>query len=509
MDYQVVISGGGPAGMWLACELRLAAISVLVVDQTPEIDPHSRALTIHPRTIEILASRGAHEQLLLEGSRIPTGHFALLDSRLNFCGLDTSYPFTLAIYQARTTLLLQQRAIALGAVVRRGHCFKSFVEEEGFVASMIEGPDGAYAVQSDYLVGCDGTRSTVRSAAGIDFPGTQFTVLGWLGDIELSNPPAEAVLSKVGIEGMGMLVRLADGRYRMVGINAHDVRTDWPGDFTLEELRANSIAIFGSDFGMHSPYWLSRYSNTSRQATTYRKGRVLLAGDAAHQHFPAGGVGLNVGVQDSTNLGWKLAATINGWAPEGLLDTYHEERHPVGKDLLEHTQAQTALMSAFSVQGQELRSFFTKLTRERPEIDVALTERLTGLHVAYPCQGLHPLGGRRVPDLAFANRSETLLSLLRNGQYLLLDLASWAGPSPVETAHVRNPHPSRRLYHGALCDTHREQWSKVSAALIRPDGYVAWASDERDPIKLAAALTTALCSTIHHSMTQLRALEGA
>ncbi len=495
MKYQVVISGGGPAGMWLACELRLANVSTLVVDQTPEIDPHSRALTVHPRTIEILASRGAHEQLLAEGARIPTGHFAILDSRLNFSGLDTPYPFTLAIFQARTTALLQQRAIALGAEVRRGHRFVGLEEGQGSVNSTIEGPDGSYTVASDYLVGCDGTRSTVRTAAGIEFPGTPSSVLGWLGDVDLRDPPPEPVLSKWSLAGTGMVVRLADGRYRIVGINPHDVRSDWPGDFTLEELRANSITIFGTDFGMHNPCWLSRYANTSRQARCYRKGRVLLAGDAAHQHFPAGGVGLNVGIQDAMNLGWKLAATIHGWAPEGLLDTYHAERHPVGQELLEHTQAQTALMSAFSAEGQELRAFLTKLMRARPEIEVELTERLTGLHVAYPSKGGHPLVGKRAPDLAFAGTREHLSSLLRAGQYVLLDLADWQGASPVENAHIRSAHPHMRLHRGRPSDAQRGAWSALSAALIRPDGHVAWASEEMQPAALARALDQALGAT--------------
>jgi 2-polyprenyl-6-methoxyphenol hydroxylase-like FAD-dependent oxidoreductase len=486
MKFQVVISGGGPVGMWLACELRLANISTLVLDQTVEIDPHSRALTVHPRTIEVLASRGAHEQLLLEGARIPTGHFAILDSRLNFAGLDTPYPFTLAIFQARTTALLQQRAIELGAVVRRGHRFVELEERSDSVISTIEGLDGTYTVESDYLVGCDGTRSTVRSAAGIDFRGTPFTVLGWLGDVELREPPELPVISKWGVGGTGMVVRLADGRYRVVGIMPQDVRKDWPGEFTLEELRANAVAIFGTDFGMHTPYWLSRYSNTSRQATTYRRGRVVVAGDAAHQHFPAGGVGLNVGVQDAMNLGWKLAATINGWAPEGLLDTYHEERFPVGQDLLEHTQAQTALMSAFTTEGKELRNFLTKLTKERPALEVALTERLTGLHVAYPGQGQHPLVGQRAPDLAFADTEESLFPMLRTGQYVLLDFTE------VVKAHT---HPHLRLHSGALADSRRPAWSALSAALVRPDGYVAWASLETDPRALEAAIDTALGAT--------------
>jgi hypothetical protein len=294
---------------------------------------------------------------------------------------------------------------------------------------------------------------------------------------------------------MGMVVRLADGRYRVVGINPHDVRTDWPGDFTIEELHANSKAIFGTDFGMHSPCWLSRYSNTSRQATTYRKGRIILAGDAAHQHFPAGGVGLNVGVQDSMNLGWKLAATVHGWAPEGLLDTYHDERHPVGQDLLEHTQAQTALMSAFTVEGQELRAFLTKLMKERPEVEVSLTERLTGLHVAYPSKEGHSLVGKRAPDLAFVGKDESLFSMMRGGQYILLDLTGAEESSPVQNAHTRNVHPQRHFHRGLLTGAQRTAWLGVTAALIRPDGYVAWATEQTDPAMLASELDKALGAT--------------
>lgn len=493
--------------MWLACELRLANVSTLIVEQTEEIDPNSRALTIHPRTIEILASRGAHEQLLAEGARIPTGHFALLNSKLDFSALDTPFPYTLAIFQARTTALLQQRAIELGAVVRRGQCLMGFVESEESIISTIHGPNGLYTVDSHYLVGCDGTRSTVRAAAGIDFPGTASTVLGWLGDVELRDPPREPVISEWSLNGAGMIVRLADGRYRVVGINPQDVRTDWPGEFSIEELRANTIAIFGTDFGLHSPTWLSRYSNASRQATTYRKGRVILAGDAAHQHFPAGGVGLNVGVQDAMNLGWKLAATIHGWAPEGLLDTYHEERHVVGRDLLEHTQAQTALMSAFTVENLGLRAFLTTLMEERPEIEVSLTKRLTGLHVAYPSYEGHQLVGTRAPDLVFVGTEGSLFSMMRGGQYILLDLSANEGISAVQAAHVRNVHPQRRSHRGSLSSMHGA-WSGVTAALIRPDGYVAWASEQKHHDLLACELDTVLASTLGQTARGPRAVDS-
>lgn len=492
MSYQVIISGAGPVGTWLACELQLAGVSTLVLEQTLEISPQSRALTVHPRTIEIFAMRGAHQAMLEEAVRIPSGHFALFDHRLDFRPLNTSFAFTLAIPQARITALLQQRAIELGAHVRRGHRVVGFSENAASVSVSVVGPEGQYTVDADYLAGCDGTQSTVRKIAGIDFPGTDFTVLGWLGDCILTHPPDGAFVSKWGLRGAGAVAKLPDGRHRVVGIGSDDVRTDWPGEFTLEEMRSKAIEVWGTDFGMHSPSWLSRYGNASRQAETYRKGRVVLAGDAAHQHFPAGGVGLNVGIQDAMNLGWKLAATVNGWAPAGLLDSYSLERRPVGQDLLEHTQAQVSLMSCFSIEGAELRSFLNKLIVESTALEAALAERLSGLHVAYPPNsGAHSLVGRRVPDLEF-DRGKGLFSLLAAGRYVLLDLSKGAASQAGAASGVKASSSKYEIHRGALADRRLAEWKTITAVLIRPDGHVAWASEETDAERLATLTTQAI-----------------
>ncbi|WP_280417927.1 FAD-dependent monooxygenase [Nocardia carnea] len=492
MNRQVVIAGGGPTGFWLACELQLAGVSTLLLEQNLTIPPHSRALTIHPRTVEVFASRDMHAQFLEEGGRIPSGHFAILDDRLDFEPLDTEFAFTLAILQARTTEILEHRALELGAEVRRGHQVTGFVEQSGSVSVTVDGPEGPYTVDADYLVGCDGTRSTVRQCAGIDYRGTDFTVLGWLGDVIFDNPPEEHAISRWGLDGSVLIVRLPDGRHRLAGLCPDDVRTDWPGEFTFEELKSKTRAIMGTDFGMHSPTWLSRYSNTSRQAECYRKGRVLLAGDAAHQHMPAGGVGLNIGIQDAMNLGWKLAATVNGWAPEGLLDSYHEERHPVGQDLLEHTQAQTALMTAFSVEGKELRSLFSKLIAEQPSLENALAERLSGLSVRYATAGqdAHMLVGRRAPDLTFENSDETLFGLLTEAKYVLLDLTSAGHTAPRALQAEAARQAGRLTIHRAPLSSgnDRRAWGSVTAVLVRPDGYVAWASEASDPGDLSVAI---------------------
>ncbi|GAA2074155.1 monooxygenase [Streptomyces albiaxialis] len=474
----VVIAGGGPTGMWLACELRLAGVGVVVLERAPEIDPHSRALTVHPRTIETFALRGAHTRMLAEGGRISSGHFAVLDDRLDFGSLDTDFPFTLTIPQARTTELLQERALALGAEVRRGHRVTDAVSAPDSVSLTVLAPDGrTYALDAPYAVGCDGTRSVVRQCADIAFEGTSFTALGTLGDVVLDEPPPGAVVSAWTRRGTLMLVPLPGGLHRIAMHSPEDIREDWPGELTFEDFRERVRAVTGTDYGMHSPSWLSRFGNTSRLARSYRAGRILLAGDAAHQHMPAGGVGLNVGVQDAMNLGWKLAAVVTGRAPDALLDTYHAERHPVGADTIEHTQAQTALMMGFSPQGSALRSLMGKLIAERPQLRDALAERLSGLSVAYDLPGAtHPLAGRRAPNLLLAD-SRHLYDLLADGRPVLV------GSPRTSDGRLAPQQPQ-----------HRPAWDGVGAALIRPDGYVGWASGTTDSAALAREAEHALAA---------------
>ncbi|XVQ15470.1 FAD-dependent monooxygenase [Spirillospora sp. CA-255316] len=479
----IVIAGGGPVGLWLAAELRLGGAAVTVLEQRPERDVRSKALTVHPRTIEILASRGLHRRFLADGVRVPTGHFASLDARLDFGALDTPFPFTLVQPQARTEELLEEHALAMGADVRRGHAVTGLVQADASVAVRVSGPDGPYEIEADHVVGCDGVRSTVREAAGIGFPGTPSSVYGWLGDVVLDDPPRQVGFGASGSAGGVMVVPLPDGLHRLVGITPEDMRAEHPGDLTLDELRGKVVAIAGTDFGMRDPAWLSRFGNAARLAERYRRGRVLLAGDAAHQHFPTGGVGLNVGIHDATNLGWKLAAVARGDAHDDLLDSYHRERHPVGASLLEASRAQTALMTAFTPEGQALRSFLSGTIATVPEFSRVLAERLSGLDVTHlPDNGTragenHALAGRRAPDLAFAEGN--LFSLLHRGRHVLLALS--VSPDDAMAALERDAHtlvPTELVVHRvSLTEAHRPDWSRVSAALIRPDGYVAWAQD--------------------------------
>ncbi|MFD8793055.1 FAD-dependent monooxygenase [Streptomyces vinaceus] len=488
----VVIAGGGPVGLWLAAELRSAGIAVTVVEERTEIDGRSKALTVHPRTIEVLASRGVHEPFLAEGLAIPNGHFALLDDRLDFRDLDTPFPYTLALPQARTEELLEEYALGLGATVRRGHRVTGLTERADSVTVQVEGARGAYEMSAAYVVGCDGTRSTVRAAAGIGFRGTPSTVLGWLGDVALDRPPRPG-FSALTLRGGVMVAPLPGGRFRIVGVSPDGLTTQWPGELTMDELREKTAAVAGEDFGMRDPSWLSRYGNATRLAAEYRRGRVLLAGDAAHQHFPTGGVGMNVGIQDAHNLGWKLVATLKGRAPYGLLDTYDAERRPVGAQLMEHSRAQTALVTTFTTEGLALRSLLSRMIATEPGFRRTLSERLTALDVGYPAAdpAAHPLTGVRAPDLAFAGTERHLFGLLRPDAYLLLDLTG-TGTDAVFGGRAR---PGLTVHAGTL---HRAPagWEGVSAALIRPDGHVAWAGEETDGAALSRAADTALAAAI-------------
>ncbi|MCZ0999520.1 FAD-dependent monooxygenase [Streptomyces mirabilis] len=500
-EQHVVIAGGGPVGLWLAAELRSSGIPVTVVEQRTKVDERSKALSIHPRTIEVLASRGAHKPFLAEGLPIPSGHFAALEERLDFRELDTPFPYSLALPQARTEALLQEHALRVGVTIARGQRVTGFTEAADAVTVQVAGPKGTYEIEAAYLIGCDGARSTVRSAAGIDFPGTPSTVLGWFGDVTLDSPPRPG-FSTHTTRGEVMVAPLSGGRFRVAGVDPDSLTTKWPGDLTLDELRRRTVAITGDDYGMRDPSWLTRVGNATRQATAYRRGRVLLAGDAAHQHFPVGGVGMNVGIQDAHNLGWKLAATLNGWAPDGLLDTYHAERHPVGAQLAKHTRARTALITTFTPEGLDLRSLLGELITGQPAVSLTLAERLTALDVSYPSTdpAAHPpsdsvreyphhasLTGTRAPDLAFTGTNAGLFTLLRADAYLLLDLTA-DGSLAIPTL------PGLAVHAGTL-DQPPAAWSKLHAALIRPDGHVAWAGTDQDRITLRAALSKFITTT--------------
>jgi 2-polyprenyl-6-methoxyphenol hydroxylase-like FAD-dependent oxidoreductase len=457
----VIVVGAGPVGLWLACELRLADVSTVVLERTAARTGYTKGLTIHARTVEVLAMRGLADVPLEQGVRLPSWHFGMLTTPIDLTGLDSPYPFVLAYPQPYLEALLEQRAIDLGASVLRDHTVLAVSQTGDGVRVDVGGPDGTRTVEAGYVVGCDGAGSTVRKAVGIGFPGTDSTLFSYLGDVTMAQPPAHGTVAQASPAGTLIVGRLPGGRYRVAGFDPADQSRD---PMTFERLRASVVRVAGTDFGMGDASWLSQTGNAARQADTYRQGRVLLAGDAAHMHFPAGGVGLNVGIQDAMNLGWKLADTVHGRAPAGLLDSYHAERHPVGVALIRHTLAQTGLLTNFTAEGLALRSLLADLLTEMPSLSARLAGILSGLDVHYApsTPDVHPLVGRRVPDLSTA--SGNLFSLLADGRPLHLDF----GGGPAE------PTPAARTV------TVRQAWpghDRLAGVYVRPDGYVGSATD--------------------------------
>ena len=464
-SYDVAVAGGGPVGMWLAAELRRGGVRPVVLERRAERPLYSKALTIYPRTVEQFAMRGLADRWLAEGRPVPSSHFALLKNRLDFSFLDTRYPYTLFLPQRRTEELLEQHLAELGVPYLRQHTVTGLRQDPDSVDLEVDTPDGPAVLHAAYVVGCDGAASVVRTAAGIEFAGTPDTWQTILGDVELTDPPPVPALTLSQRGGSMYLVAIGDGRHRVATID-HATLFDLAGKpVTFADLRASVRRLAGTDFGMREcdGMWLSRVGNATRQAVRYRDGRVFLAGDAAHIHFPAGGQGLNLGLQDATNLAWKLAAEIGGWAPPGLLDSYHAERYPVGLEVIDDSLAQCGLVSNPSREGVALRDRFDALLGSQPSLSQELAVRLSGLAIRYPAEG--DLAGRRIPDLDLEGApAPTVFGLLHAAKFVFLSLGDavpaptgFEAPLDVVTARLPGHHPD---------------WSAVPALLIRPDGYI-------------------------------------
>ncbi|WP_280266096.1 FAD-dependent monooxygenase [Nocardia wallacei] len=482
----VVIAGGGPTGLMLACELRLAGVGVVVVDGLAERTGESRAGGIHARTMEILDQRGLLDGLLPQGRPLQAGHFAGLP--LDFGDFGTRRPYVLAVLQSVIERELDRRATELGAPVHWGSPVIGFRQDDAGVTVAVGGAGSGRRIRASYLVGCDGARSAVRKLSGIGFPGTDITMCGMLADVELADPPAEPFFAHRRGAGDFSAVQFQPGWYRLV-VQRHDLVLERGTELTFDDFRAHFAEIAGTDFGMHSPRWVSHYGDAARQADRYRDGRVFLAGDAAHIHYPAGGQGLNLGVQDAANLGWKLAAAVRGDACEGLLDTYESERHPVAARVLHNTRAQTSL-SRSGPHTDALRDIMSDLIA----MDVVrhrLGLMITALDIRYDTAGDHPLAGRRVPDadLTTADGDTRVCALLRTGRPILLSLngtripavPQWSDRLDIVAARTRDDHWSIPGV-GEI--------AIPAAVLIRPDGYAAWVTAEPGADGLAEALTT-------------------
>ncbi|MEV5966959.1 rifampin monooxygenase [Kribbella sp. NPDC051952] len=457
----VIIAGAGPTGMMLAIELRLRGVQVVVLERDPAPTGHVRALGIHVRTIEMMDQRGLLEQFLANGQQYPMdGHFAGIPAPRPV-QLNTTYQYTLGIPQPVTERLLTERAVELGTEIRRGTSLTGLSQDDdGVTADLADGTQ----LRSRYLVGCDGGRSTTRKLLGIGFPGEPASTEWLTGELEVGVTAEEVATVVTEIRKKNLLFGVGpsgtEGLFRAV-VPAAEVAEDREIPPTLEELKQQLQVYAGTDFGIHSPRWLSRFGNASRLAEQYRSGRVFLAGDSAHVHPPIGGQGLNLGVQDAFNLGWKLATTIDGSAPDGLLDSYQAERHPVATAVLDIVRAQTELMTT-EPGPQAVRRLMTELMGFE-DAHQYLVERITGIGIRYDFGDEHELVGRRMRDLELADGR--LYERMRDGRGLLLDPA---GKLSVEGRADRVDH---------VVDV-SEQLA-VPAALLRPDGYVAWVGDDQ------------------------------
>jgi len=459
----VIVAGGGPTGVMVASELRLQGVHALVLEKEAEPTKVVRSLGLHVRSIEVMDQRGLLERFLAHGKQYPLGGFFAGISKPTPDRLDTAHPYILGIPQTTTERLLTEHATELGVELRRGCELVGLSQDDHGVT--VELADGTQ-LGSRYLVGCDGGRSTVRKLLGVGFPGEPATVEWLLGEVELTAPPEEvaAVVAEVRKTQKGFGAGpLDDGVYRFVA-PAAGVAEDRTVPPTLEEVKQQLRAVAGTDFGAHSPRWLSRFGDATRLAERYRVGRVLLAGDAAHIHPPQGGQGLNLGIQDAFNLGWKLAAEVNGWAPEALLDSYHTERHPVAADVLDNTRAMVELTS-LEPGPQAVRRLVSELM-DFEEVNRFLIEKITAIGVRYDFGEGHELLGRRLRDVGL--KRGRLYGLMHGGRGLLLDqtgrlsVAGWAD----------------RVDH--VVDVSEEL--DVPAALLRPDGHVAWVGDDQQDL---------------------------
>ncbi|MFF9817544.1 rifampin monooxygenase [Streptomyces sp. NPDC014006] len=459
----VLIAGGGPTGLMLAAELRLHDVRVVVLEKLPEPTEESRGRGLHVRSVEMMDQRGLLDRFLAVGEKFQVGGFFGGIHKPWPQGMDTAHPYGLSTLQPVTERLLRERALELGAELRLG-CEVVGVSQDadGVTAELA----GGTRLRSRYLVGCDGGRSTVRRQLGVAFPGEPAKVETLLGDMEMTADPdtVAAVVAEVRKTQLRFgVIPNGDGVFR-VGMPAAKVSVDDAGPPTLEEFKAQLRAVAGTDFGVHSPRWLSRFGDATRQAERYRVGRVLLAGDAAHIHPPTGGQGLNLGIQDAFNLGWKLAAEVHGWAPRGLLDSYHAERHPVGAAVVANTRAQMTLLGT-DAGAVALRELLSKLM-DFNEVNRYMTETAFAVGVRYDLGEGHELLGRRLRDVQL--KGGRLYELMHRGRGLLLD-----GTGTLSVAGWED-----RVDH--VVDVSEEL--DVSAVLLRPDGHVAWAGEDQQAL---------------------------
>jgi len=490
-EHAVVIAGGGPTGLMLAGELALAGVDAAIVERRASQDlAGSRAGGLHSRTIEVFDQRGIADRFLSQGQVAQVAGFASV--RLDISDFPTRYNYGLALWQNHIERILAGWVGELAVPIYRGREVTGFAQDDtGVDVHLADGQP----LRAQYLVGCDGGRSLVRKAAGIEFPGWDPTTSALVAEVEMTEePPLGMRRTPSGMHGLGKVeYELRDGEvvYKPGGtvrVMVTEAQVGSTTEPTLRELSEGLIAVYGTDYGIHNPTWISRFTDMTRQAAAYRDRRVLLAGDAAHVHSPVGGQGLNTGVQDAVNLGWKLAQVVNRTAPESLLDTYHAERHPVAARVLRNTMAQVALMHRTDERTNALRDTVSELL-SMDEPRKRFGAMMSGLDIHYDLGEGHPLLGRRMPDLDLVTASGPLrvFTLLHQARPVLLnlgepggfDVAPWA--DRVQSIDAEYAGTWELPVIGAV--------TAPTAVLIRPDGYVAWVGDQTQ-VGLADALTT-------------------
>lgn len=490
-EHAVVIAGGGPTGLMLAGELALAEVDVAIVERRASQDlPGSRAGGLHSRTIEILDQRGIADRFLSEGQVVQVGQFAGVP--LNISDLPTRHPYSLGLWQKHIERILAGWVGELPVTFYRGREVTGLAQDDTGVD--VEVSDGQ-SLRAQYLVGCDGGRSLVRKAAGIEFPGWDPTTSSLIAQVELAEQPPEWGIrhDALGMHALGRVeYEIRDGEIVYadsgpVGVMVTEKHVGSTSEPTLRDLSEALVTVYGTDYGIHSPTSISRFTDMTRQAATYRDRRVLLAGDAAHVHSPDGAQGLQVGVQDAMNLGWKLAQVVNRTSPGSLLDTYHAERHPVAARVLRTTMAHVALRRP-DERTEALRDTIAELlmTEESRERFAAM---MFGLDIQYDLGDGHPLLGRRMPDLDLVTADGPLrvFELLHDARPLLLnlgepgsfDITPWFDRVQLIDAEYVGMWELPAI--GAV--------TAPTAVLVRPDGYVAWVG-ELTQLGLADALTT-------------------